>query len=273
VTPTLIAIAAVTAGFSLGVAIEVRGHEALLSHLTGPATPRPRFSRLGSFTADRTTIVVGVAIVGWVVWHVAGAVVAVSLVAAVPRIRQRRETSRRASLLEDQLAEAVTSLSAALRAGMSLSQAIGYIAAEGTEPLASTFRRASDRIGLGLSLEDALGRWEAETPGADARLVAGVLRLHRRTGGELPVVLDQLATTLDERRAAMQEVHALTAQARLSGAILGFLPIGFFLFLSVTSRDQIDAAFRTPAGIASVVIGLTLQGLAFVWIRRLLRVS
>ena len=90
---------------------------------------------------------------------------------------------------------------------------------------------------------------------------------------ELPVVLDQLATTLDERRAAMQEVHALTAQARLSGAILGFLPIGFFLFLSVTSRDQIDAAFRTPAGIASVVIGLTLQGLAFIWIRTLLRVS
>ena len=87
------------------------------------------------------------------------------------------------------------------------------------------------------------------------------------------MVLDQLAKTLTERRAAAQEVHALTAQARLSGAILGFLPIGFFLFLSLTSRDQIDAAFRTPSGIASVVIGFGLQGLAFLWIRRLLRVT
>jgi tight adherence protein B len=273
VTPVLIVIAAAAAGLASAVAIEVCGHEELLSRLTRSESARLRVSMFRSLGTDRMTVLVGATIAGWVAWRVVGALLAIGVVVAAPRVMQRRSATRQASLLEDQLAEAVTSLSAALRAGMSLSQAMGYIAKEGAEPLASTFRRAADRIGLGVSLEDALDRWEAETPGADARLVAGVLRLHRRTGGELPVVLDQLATTLDERRAAMQEVRALTAQARLSGAILGFLPIGFFLFLSLTSRDQIDAAFRTPPGIASVVIGLTLQGLAFIWIRRLLRVG
>jgi len=271
----MIAISAVAAGLALAAAVEVCGHEELLSRLVVAAPSRHRSPLHRSVRSDRVTVVVVIvaAIAGWVVWHVLGAALAVCLAVAVPHIKRRRADSRRAGMLEDQLAEAVTSLGAALRAGMSLSQAIGYVAEEGTEPLASTFRRASDRIGLGVSLEDALDGWERQTTGADARLVAGVLRIHRRTGGELPVVLDQLATTLDERRAAMQEVHALTAQARLSGAILGFLPIGFFLFLSITSRDQIDAAFRTPAGVASVVIGLTLQGLAFVWIRHLLRVN
>jgi tight adherence protein B len=272
VTPTLIMVAVVAAGLALAAALELCGHEVLLSRLVVAAPSRSRRSIHRSISSERTRVVVA-AIAGWLVWHVIGAALATCLAVAVPRIRRRRADSRRAASLEDQLAEAITSLGAALRAGMSLSQAIGYVAAEGTEPLASTFQRASDRISLGVSLEDALDEWERETPGADGRLVAGVLRLHRRTGGELPVVLDQLATTLDERHAAMQEVHALTAQARLSGAILGFLPIGFFLFLAITSRDQIDAAFRTPAGIASVVIGLALQGLAFVWIRQLLRVD
>ena len=68
------------------------------------------------------------------------------------------------------------------------------------------------------------------------------------------------------------EVRALTAQARLSGAILGLLPIGFFLFLWTTSRRDIVGAFHEPAGIAAMVVGLALEGIAFVWIRRLLEV-
>jgi len=103
--------------------------------------------------------------------------------------------------------------------------------------------------------------------------VVGVLQLHHRTGGDLPRVLDQLSQTLRDRRAATAEVRSLTAQARLSGAILGLLPVGFFLFLSVTSRDDIAAAYHSSAGATAIVAGLVLDAVAFVWIRRLLRVT
>jgi Flp pilus assembly protein TadB len=82
-----------------------------------------------------------------------------------------------------------------------------------------------------------------------------------------------VAEALRERRETAREVRALTAQARLSGAILGLLPIGFFLFLLLTSRSDIAAAFETPAGIAATGLGLLMQGVAFVWIRHLLRVA
>jgi Flp pilus assembly protein TadB len=68
-------------------------------------------------------------------------------------------------------------------------------------------------------------------------------------------------------------VRALTAQARLSGTILGVLPFGFFAFLWLTSRSEIEAALRTPAGIVAIGLGLALEGLAFLWIRRLLEVQ
>jgi Flp pilus assembly protein TadB len=59
----------------------------------------------------------------------------------------------------------------------------------------------------------------------------------------------------------------------LSGAILGFLPIGFFLFLSVTSRRDIAPAYHSSTGATAIVAGLLMQGAAFLWIRRLLRVE
>jgi tight adherence protein B len=107
----------------------------------------------------------------------------------------------------------------------------------------------------------------------DVRLAAAVLRLHRRTGGALPPLLEGLARTLRERAAVAREVRSLTAQARLSGAIMGLLPIGFFTFLWITSRRDVVAALHSSTGLTAIVVGLVMQALAFVWIRHLLRVE
>lgn len=210
---------------------------------------------------------------GWVIAAAPGALAGLAFGALALRLRRRRRIAADVALLEDQLAEAVSSLAAGLRAGLSLTRAIAFTAQEAEPPLAPSLAAVAARSELGVPLERALADWAADAGSPDARLLAGVLDLHRRTGGELPAVLDGVAATLRERRAAAQEVRALTAQARLSGAILGLLPIGFFLFLSVTAREDIAAAFQSSAGIAAMVLGATMQGLAFVWIRSLLRVD
>jgi hypothetical protein len=45
------------------------------------------------------------------------------------------------------------------------------------------------------------------------------------------------------------------------------------LFLSLTSRNDIAAAYQTPIGAGAIVLGLLLECAAFVWIRSLLRVD
>jgi tight adherence protein B len=122
-------------------------------------------------------------------------------------------------------------------------------------------------------MDEALDRFADAVGGSDVRLVSGVLKVHRRTGGALAASLDDVARTLADRREAARELRSLTAQARLSAAILGLLPLGFFLFLSVVARRDIESAYRTTAGGSAIGIGLALQGAAFVWIRRLLRVD
>lgn len=222
---------------------------------------------------------------GWVSWSALGAVAGL-LVGRSPlfaafgatsaaggwRLRGRMRASKLAAARGEHLADAVRAIASALRAGLSVPQSLAYAAGEAASPLDTTFREVVDALDVGVPADEALDRWAASVGSEDARLVAGVLHLHRRSGGDLPVVLDQVAETLRDREAATREVRALTAQARLSGAILGVLPIGFFGFLWLTSRSEIEGALATPAGLGAVLLGLTLEGLAFLWIRKLLEV-
>lgn len=202
-----------------------------------------------------------------------GSIAAVAAMAVAPRILLRRRTTRRMEALESDLADAVAAIAAAMRSGRSLTQAIAHAAGEADVPLGPALLAVADRSELGVPFDISLDRLVEEVPSADVRLVSGVLRIHRRTGGALPGVLDQVAKTLRERRAAAREIRSLTAQARLSAVILGLLPIGFFLFLSATSRNDIEAAYHSTTGAAAIGVGLALQGGAYLWIRQLLRVE
>jgi tight adherence protein B len=221
----------------------------------------------------RIGVAVGGALLGTLVAGPPGAALGLAAGIATPLWIRRRNAAREAAALEEQLPEAVSAMSAGMRAGMSLSQSIRFASGEVAHPLSRTLGDLVEREQVGVPLAESLEDWTQPGRSRDLRLVGGILQLHRRTGGDLPAVLDQLAETLRDRTDATRELRGYTAQARLSGAILGGLPIGFFLFLSLTSRNDIAAAYRTPIGSGAIVIGLILEALAFVWIRRLLRVT
>jgi tight adherence protein B len=204
---------------------------------------------------------------------VAGSLAAVAAAAVTPRLVRRRRARRRERQMQEHLAEAVALIATAMRSGRSLLQAIELSADELDPSLGATLRRLVDRTELGDPMDEAIDAWAAEVRSPDARLVAGVLKLHRRTGGSLSTTLEDLAGTLRSRRSAARGIESLTAQARLSATILGLLPIGFFLFLSVVAREDLEAAYETPAGVAAIGLGFALQGAAYVWIRALLRVE
>jgi tight adherence protein B len=209
---------------------------------------------------------VGLALAGPV-----GAVAGGTTGAWVPRWRRTRRAERRAGLIEEELADAMDGIAAALRAGMSPSQALAFAADEASPPLSDALRAVVERESLGMPLDESLDVLARREAGDDVRFAVAVLQLQHRVGGDAPAVLDDAVRTLRQRVAAAGELRSLTAQARLSGTILGLLPIGFFVFMSVVSRSEVTGALSTPVGLVSVVLGLALDGLAFLWIRHLLR--
>jgi tight adherence protein B len=213
----------------------------------------------------------GCGLLGFVAAGPAGALAGELTAAWVPRWRRRRREVKRAGLVEGQLADAMDGIAAALRAGMSPSQAIAFACDEGVPPFAERLRDVIRREGLGVPLDESLEQLAREEELDDVRFAVAVLQLQHRVGGDAPAVLDDAVGTLRQRVAAADELRSLTAQTRLSGTILGLLPIGFFLFMSVVSRSEVSGALSSPIGLASVASGLTLDGFAFLWIRHLLR--
>lgn len=215
----------------------------------------------------------GAAMAGRLVAGLPGAVAGIAIVIVWPFVVRRRRRARRDEAVQEQIAEAVATIASCLRSGRSVLQAIELAAEELDPPLGPSLRRLADRVELGEGLPEALEAWGADLRSQDARLAAGVLRLHRRTGGALASTLEELASTLRKRRSAARELLSLTAQARLSATILGLLPIGFFLFLSAVARQDLQEAYRSGLGASAIAIGLALQAIAYLWIRQLLRIE
>jgi tight adherence protein B len=268
--PVLLVLAGIMAGAALGCAERTEVHRRIAPDGRQETEHRARARVPGP--GWRWWPFVG-AVACWFLGGAVAAVIGFLVVMVGAAAWRRRRDSRFAAALDEQLADAVRSLAAGTRAGLSVPQAIAFAAREGEPPLATALARIVDTVGLGARLDEALERWATDVGTDDARLVVGVLALHRRSGGDLPHVLDQVAATLRERSSAAREVRALTAQARLSGAILGSLPVGFFAFLWMTSRGDIQGAFDSPIGLGAIVAGLALDGVAFMWIRSLLEVS
>jgi tight adherence protein B len=224
--------------------------------------------------ADRRIVAAGAlgAVVGWALASIIGAVVGGVVGALAARWYAARSARVPPVVAEERFADAVTSVSAAVRSGASLPQALAYAAGEAEPPVRADLERLVADLDVGVPAGRALERWRQASPGPDVDLVVGALELHRRSGGELPAVLDQVTRSIRGRVSVAREVRSLTAQARLSAWILGLLPIGFFAFLWVTARSDIQGALGTPIGVTCLVLGLLLEGGAILWIRSLIRV-
>jgi tight adherence protein B len=161
-------------------------------------------------------------------------------------------------------------VSAALRAGATVGESLDDLAS-GPGPLAPDLRRVTARARLGVGLGDALARWADERPLPGVQAVTGALALAVGIGGACASALEGLAESLRAREAARQEAHALSAQARMSAIVVGSAPIAYLTFVSLTDPGSVDALVGTDAGRICLLVGVTLEVLAALWMRALLR--
>jgi tight adherence protein B len=176
-------------------------------------------------------------------------------------------------LLEGQLADLAEGVSLGLRSGLSVVQALEFSRTEAELPIRMHLDRFVDQQRLGVPFDRALERLGEDVDTDDARFLVLVTGIHSRSGGDLAGALDEVGRTIRHRIAVRRELRAASAQGRISGVIMGSLPIAFFLFLSLTSHSKLAPILRSGAGMAMVGAGLVMEGLAYVWIRRLLQVE
>lgn len=276
VPPVVVGALAFLALLSLGEgAVERRLRGWLVRANSDPLTTtrgRAR-SRSGSMRAGIVVVSIVGSGVGLRVAGAPGLLVGPCAGIAVARGRRRRRSRQQRDALERQLADLVESAALAVRTGYSVIQAVDFAGSEADEPMAELTRRMAEERRVGVPFERSLEQFGEALGSDDARLFTLIVRIHSKSGGNLAGALEEVGATIRHRIGVRRELRAFTAQGRVSGAILGSLPIGFFLVLALTSRRELAPVYRSGAGITMIVAGLVMEALAFVWIRRLLRVE
>lgn len=205
--------------------------------------------------------------------HVAaGLVVGIGAVAAC-LFWLRFYIHRRRSAFAYQLGDALTMMSNAMRAGFSFDQAMELIGHEMTPPISSEFMKVLMATQLGSDLETALGQLEQRIPSKDLSLVITAVLIQRQVGGDLSRILDIVAETIRERIRMQREVRTLTAQGRLSGYVLVGLPFAFAGLMTVVNPDFMKPMLTESLGRVLIVMGLVLDGIGLMIIRKLIRVE
>jgi tight adherence protein B len=276
------------AGVVGAAAVRARHRERLFARLGGP--PYLRSAKAPGRLAARATrlgwpgsgLTYGVALAAAALtgtllgFRVAGPVGSLAGFAGAPLALEAalaRRVRRGQARSEEQLRDAVATLAAGARAGLSLRQSLLEAAGEAEPPLRGALEEALRRLSLGEPLDRALASLAAAIGSPDAALVVTLLQVHRRTGGNLPALLEEVAETVGQRTAARRQLRALTAQGRASGTVLAVLPIAFVILLSWTGGDGLGAFYRTAQGSLLLLAGLVCEGLGFAWIRRIVRSS
>ena len=168
------------------------------------------------------------------------------------------------------LPQALEQIAAELRGGGTVAGALERLGVEGG-PVAADLRRVGTRTRLGLGLGDALAAWPTDHDGPGVRAAAGALALATTLGGAAAEALDGLAASLRHRLDAAAEARALSSQARLSAVVIGVAPVGYLAFAGVVDPRSVSALTSTGVGRVCLVVGLALEALGALWIRRIVR--
>jgi tight adherence protein B len=177
---------------------------------------------------------------------------------------------RRQRLAGRQLHLVLSELAAHLRAGRALSQAIADVASDMPDPIRTALSGVVDSVALGTSPGAALSGLGL---GEDATLLAAAITVQSRTGGDLAMLLDDLADVLVEREGQRRMADAITAQPRATARMVAGMPVAALLLLWLIDRDAVWLLLSSPIGWGALVMSGALTLAGFLLIRRLARVG
>ena len=191
-----------------------------------------------------------------------------------PRIYVARITSSRLIKFENQLPDTLGLWVNALRSGYSVMQSMEAIARDAPEPTATEFKRVVQEVQLGIDPEDALAHLLTRVESEDLDLVITAVNIQREVGGNLAEILDVISHTIRERIKLKGEIRVLTAQGRITGYLISFLPIILALFLYTINPGYMGNLFENRmCGWPMLGIALALIGIGFALVQKIVDID
>ncbi len=184
-----------------------------------------------------------------------------------------RRIGSRKKKLETQMVEMLQMVASGLRAGFGLIQALEGAADQLPAPLSIEIQRTLRDISIGASVEEALNALNARVGSSDFDIVITAVLIQRSVGGNLAEILENVAHTMRERERIRGEIQTLTSQQRMTGYVIGGIPVGLGLAFFVISPEFMSLLFTESLGRIMLGAALGMETMGFLVIRKIVNIE
>ncbi|SFA79311.1 MULTISPECIES: type II secretion system F family protein [unclassified Bacillus (in: firmicutes)] len=211
--------------------------------------------------------------IGCLLWLISGEVIFLLIGSYLgflfPKWYLRKKQKQRITKFNDDLPDMITTIVGSLRAGFSFPQALKAVTEEASSPIKDEMEAVLKEMQYGSSIEDSLNDLKERMPSEDLDLMIQAILIQRQVGGNLATVLDKIVETIRDRTKIHRQISTLTAQGRLSGIVIGLLPIILAFVLFLIEPDYIGTLFQNPIGIGLLIAGAISGLIGFMLIRKI----
>lgn len=240
-----------------------------------------RFDRLGYRKAKLRVFLrfwgVGVIAVFLLFWLVLEmfpvAVVVVALAYVAPRHVLDYLIRKRSRLLRDQLVGVTVGVGNAVKAGLSLAQAIESVCEETAEPLVSELRRIVFEFERGRPLGEAIDQVRRRLDLEAFTLLAVALGVAQDRGGRLSEALDRISESLQESQRLEKKLESETATGRQVVLLLALAPVVILGMFYTIAPQVMSLLFTTFAGHCTLAVVVVFVYAGTRWAARIMRVD
>jgi tight adherence protein B len=169
-----------------------------------------------------------------------------------------------------QLPGAFDLMARVIRTGQSVPQALLAVADTMDPPIATEFAYCQRQQNLGLSPEVTYSQMADRVDILELQIFVMAMTIQRQSGGNLSDVLDRLSHLLRERQRLSSHVKTLTAEGRLQGLTLFFLPFVVFAAILVVNRTYAMTLFDHVPLLIGTGLSMTF---GMLWIRKIIDID
>ena len=136
-------------------------------------------------------------------------------------------------------------------------------------PLGDALQQATAALSASPDLGQAMGQLERNWQLAEFGLLAAVFRMSTRYGGRADLVLERVSAYIRDRLSAERELHAMSAEIRLSAWILALLPIVVGGLIMVLNPGYFMRMWNDSSGQKMIFIAAGLEAFGALLLYRL----
>ncbi len=191
----------------------------------------------------------------------------------LPNIWVKRKTKARTEKFNSELPNMINIIIGSLKSGYSFPQALKTVVEECDSPIKEEIGILMKEMSYGITMDEALNNLNKRMPSDDLELLIQAILIQRQVGGNLAGILEIIVNTIRERIRIQRQVHTLTSQGRLSGRVIGSLPVllGFAIYL--INPEYITTLFTSSIGIILICVSAFSAIIGFILINKLTKIE